>query len=89
MNDDVDTIVSFGLKNWAARHQPPRDGRALLLEKAATSGIWQERSAFMSFVRGFFVPQMPYRSVEDGVLVSFSPMRTWNFHIAHIFRMAA
>ncbi len=36
MNDDIDIYLSKYLKNWAARQQPPVNGRRILLEKAAS-----------------------------------------------------
>lgn len=43
MNDGMDVYLGRCLKNWAAYHQPPADGRRRLLQTACLMPVQQER----------------------------------------------
>ena len=34
MNDEFDSLIRLSIKNWTARYQPPKHGRAQLLQRA-------------------------------------------------------
>lgn len=44
MDDLFDSYLKRGLKNWAAQHQPPSDGRQRLLKMAALPLAYPDRS---------------------------------------------
>jgi hypothetical protein len=48
--DTTDLQLGKSLKNWVARHQPPANGRARLLQRAAFPKTDCEKSAPHQFV---------------------------------------
>lgn len=56
MNDEMDAYLERCIKNWAARHQPPEDGRARLLEMAASPPEQRQRriASLISWLKGWY-----------------------------------
>ena len=68
--DTIDLQLSKSLKNWVARHQPPANGRARLLQHAAFPKTDREKSAPLPFVT---LPNEPFSwatvySMERGMV---------------------
>lgn len=87
MKEDIDRILSRGMKNWAAHDGPPLHGKERLLEAAALPQ-GEDDPLLRTIVKAFFVPAR-YNSVEDGLLVNFGYSRTWSLHISSTFHMFA
>ena len=97
MNDELDLYISRQLKNWAARHPVPKDGRKRLLRAAAFSrGVReQEQSRSLSLVDvviRFLAPQThDYKfmyPLNELTLKPFAQSQMWSAEISPIWRFA-
>jgi len=88
MIEDIDSLLSRYLKNWAARHHPPVEGREQLLQRAASSYSPPKRNLYRGIDYDFRGAEYLYRNPANWPVGPFSQSRLYSFHIATIFRMA-
>lgn len=88
MNSDLDVYISRSLKNWAAKNQPPKIGRARLMQ-AVKGPPGRSNNLLQEFFEFLFSPILPVIRLEDEWLVdSVSQSRTWFAHIASSWRLS-
>lgn len=88
-NDGMDSYLGICIKNWAAQHQPPADGREKLLRSIVAAPAQPEISPIRRFFMRWFAPQPIYRPTGNWLLVPFTQSRAWSFHIAGMIRQVA
>jgi hypothetical protein len=96
MNDDFDLYINRQMKNWAACHQPPEDGRERLLRAASSPMPLYEqalRIPFIDFLVKYFAPQThgyEFVSQSHNVVVKpYSQNQIWLWEFASTWRMAS
>ncbi len=80
-NDVVDVYIQQGLKNWAARQQPPANGRARLLLKAASLASKVEQPQPREKIDARFLPPALARSLSDQIFDPFYQSRVWSLQV--------
>ncbi len=92
MDDEMDFYLSRCIKNWAARYQPPVDGRERLIQAASKSSSMGMRSGYMVKVMTFLKTLFFGQPVLDlrGVLLAepYSQTHIWSFDTATNWRLA-
>jgi hypothetical protein len=88
MNNEIDSLLSRYLKNWAAGHLTPVDGRERLLEKAATLHTTVRRNVHRGIDYDFRAAEHHYSGAGNWLVGPFSQSRLYSFHLSTIFRMA-
>jgi hypothetical protein len=88
MIDEIDSMLSRYLKNWAARHHPPADGREQLLEEAASLHASARRNSYGDIDYDFRGAEYLYRNSGNWLVGPISQSRLYSFHIATVIRMA-
>jgi hypothetical protein len=82
MNDAMDVYVRQCLKNWAVQQQPPENGRARLLLKAASIDVQLNNETLSRLDRdGHFYPLASSQSPSERIVEPFSQSRLWVLHI--------
>lgn len=81
MNDAVDVYIRQGLKNWAARQQPPANGRARLLLKAASLAIILEQLQPREKIDARFMHPALARSLSDQIVDPISQSMFWSLQV--------
>jgi hypothetical protein len=96
MSDELDGYISRSIKNLAARHPLPKDGRERLLRAAASSPalVEQERQfAIFDFLVKYFASQThDYQFVSplhDAVVTPFSQSQVFSLEFASSWRLAS
>ena len=88
MMNEIDSLMSRYLKNWAASRPVPADGRKSLLEKAADLHTPVKRDLFHGIDYDFSGAEQHYRGSGNWLVGSFSQSCLYSFHLSTIFRMA-
>lgn len=86
--DEMDSLLSRYLKNWAASHPAPPDSREQLLEKASCLYTPMKRNMFRGIDYDFRGAEDFYLNPGSWLTGPFSQSRLYSFHIASVFRMA-
>ena len=91
MNDEMDYYLARSLKNWAAKHQPPRASRSSLLQNAA----YPPRSPAGRFVRLYSTFKNRYSNPtiviypnNEWSLEPILQSRAWSFPLISTMRVA-
>ena len=90
MDDDLDRYLSRSLKNWAAQHPLPSDGRQRLLRRASYPPYQQQKrlSRWMSLLRSrYFYPEQATLHQNDWLIVPVTNTSSWTFQLATNGRM--
>ena len=85
---EIDSLLSRCLKNWAANHPLPVDGRERLLEKAAGLHKSVNRDTHHGIDYDFRGAEHLYRNPASWLVGPLSQSPLYSFHISTIFRMA-
>ena len=88
MMNEIDSLLSRYLKNWAADHPAPVDGRERLLQKATTLHTTVRRNVHRGIDYDYRGAEQFYRSSSNWLIGPFSQSRLYSFHLSTIFRMA-
>ena len=88
MMHEIDSLLSRYLKNWAASHPLPVDGRERLLEEAADLYNSVKRNTHHGIDYDFRGAEHLYRNSASWLVGPFSQSPLYSFHISTIFRVA-
>lgn len=81
MNDAVDVYIRQGLKNWAARKQPPASGRARLLLKAASLASIFEQPQPREKINARFIHPALARSLSGQIVDPIGQTMVWSLQV--------
>jgi hypothetical protein len=93
MGDEIDVYLSRNLKNWAALHRPPLEGRARLMKAILFPPPGRPKSHLSDFIRRLLDRVNP--PVHSWVFYGDRPMgpmtqsRFWAWHFAADLRLTA
>lgn len=85
----MDIYLGRCLKNWAARHSPPADGRNKLLKRAAFPAEAKEAVLDRPYICLLKGHQASLTHQEDWLFGTFNQARLWSFDIATTMRLLA
>ena len=88
MYNEIDSLLSRYLKNWAARHPAPQDVRDQLLEKASNMHSPVKRNELRGIDYDFRGAESLYLHSGNWLIGPFSQSRLYSFHISTVCRMA-